>query len=243
MDQLREFLQSLHDPQKLSHLVSLGGFPLLAAIVFSETGLLAGFFLPGDSLLFVSGFLIGLEILKAPSFLPQTWLAAFLFLQLVLMIAAFIGNTVGYWVGAKAGPPIFNRPNSRLFKREHLVRAHEFYEKNGGRTIIIAEFMPFLRTFAPVVAGAAGMTYRRFIMYNAIGVVAWVFGMSTLGALLARVGRRYATPEGIMGNLDKVVIGIVLLSVTPAIIHFIKDRRAKAAGAKASTADGVTQEP
>src|SRR3569833_504554 len=127
--------------------------------------------------------------------------------------------------------------------REHLIRAHEFYEKHGGRTIIMAEFMPFLRTFAPVVAGAAGMTYRRFIMYNAIGVVAWVFGMSTLGALLARVGRQLASKEAIMGNLDKVVIGIVLLSVTPAIIHLIKDRRKHTTETGASTAEGVAQEP
>src|ERR1051325_5645333 len=180
MHEISEFFGKLHNLQEL---IQWGGYAILALIIFAETGLLVGFFLPGDSLLFTAGALVGTGLLRAPSPLPQDSLSSFLLLIGLLMVAAFGGNSSGYWVGAKAGPKLFNRPDSRLFKREHLERTREFYEKHGGKTIILAEFMPFARTFAPVVAGVAQMPYRRFMTFNVVGVVIWIFSMTLLGYL------------------------------------------------------------
>lgn len=215
MDALSEFFGKLHN---LEALISWGGFTVLALIVFAETGLLAGFFLPGDSLLFTAGMLVGTGVLKAPGPLPQDPLSGIIALALILMTAAFIGNSTGYWVGSKAGPRLFNRPDSRLFKREHLVKTQEFYEKHGGKTIIMAEFMPFARTFAPVVAGVAQMPYRKFMSYNIIGVVVWIASMTTLGFTLGGV-------ELVRKHVEKVIIAIVVLSVLPAIMHILKERK------------------
>jgi len=217
MDQIAEFFSKLHN---LEDLIRWGGWVILAAIVFAETGLLAGFFLPGDSLLFVAGFLVGSGKLKPPEPLPGDPITGMILLNAVLMGAAFLGNTTGYWVGSKAGRRLFERPNSRFFKREHLVKTQEFYDEHGGKTIIMAEFMPFARTFAPVVAGIARMPYGRFMMFNVIGVVIWIFSMTLLGSLLGGVPM-------VQKHFEKVVLLIIVVSITPAVLHILKARKAK----------------
>lgn len=217
MDQIAEFFSKLHN---LEDLIRWGGWVVLAAIVFAETGLLAGFFLPGDSLLFVAGFLVGSGTLKPPAPLPSDPITGMILLNAVLMTAAFAGNTTGYWVGAKAGRRLFERPNSRFFKREHLVKTQEFYDEHGGKTIIMAEFMPFARTFAPVVAGIAKMPYGRFMTFNVVGVVVWIFSMTLLGSLLGGIPL-------VKQHFEKVVLLIIFVSVLPAVLHLLKARKAR----------------
>lgn len=200
---LREFWHLISTPEGLKTLIGWGGIPIMTAIVFAETGLLIGFFLPGDSLLFIAGFLASPAGGGAISI---HWLI------IILSVAAVIGDAVGYWIGYRAGPAIFNRPQSRFFRRDHLLAAHAFYERHGGKTIILARFMPIVRTFAPVVAGAASMTYRHFAVYNVVGGVGWVTSMSLLGYWLGQI-------PWIQANLEKAVIVVILLSISPMLIH------------------------
>src|SRR5215468_9814072 len=177
---LIDFLRSLTNPERLIYLLSTLlsgwlGYSALFLVVFAETGLLLGFFLPGDSLLFTVGVVAGAGQLNI------------VVVNLLLMAAAIIGDTVGYWLGRKAGPHIFNRPESRLFRREHLMRTHEFYEKYGGKTIVYARFIPIIRTFAPFVAGVAEMNYLHFVSFNIFGGIGWVLLMTMLGYKLGGV--------------------------------------------------------
>ncbi len=211
-----EFLRTLTDPQRLieflTNIVSGWlGYALLFGIVFSETGLLVGFFLPGDSLLFTVGVVAGAGNLNI------------VVVNLVLMAAAMIGDSTGYLIGKKTGPRIFNRPNSRLFRREHLLRTQQFYEKHGGKTIIYARFVPIIRTFAAFVAGVAAMPYLRFLPFSVCGAAGWVALMTTLGYTLGRIAfvRQY---------FDKVVLLIIVLSLLPAISEALKARRQKPTG-------------
>src|SRR5271169_6800544 len=171
---LLDFLRTLTTPERLIHLLSTAlsgwiGYATLAAIVFTETGLLVGFVLPGDSLLFTIGVVAGAGQLN-------------LFVMMVLLTAACLaGDWSGYLLGRRAGPTIFNRPDSRFFKQEHLQRTKAFYEKHGGKTIIYAKFVPIIRTFAPFVAGVANMRYARFLSFDIFGGVGWVFSMTILG--------------------------------------------------------------
>jgi membrane-associated protein len=189
--------------------IATAGYFVLIFVVFAETGLAAGFFLPGDSLLFVSGL-----------FAADGKFNLFILLFTVFA-AAVIGDAVGYLTGAKMGPHLFKRPKSLLFKPSHLQKAHAFYEKYGGKTIIIARFVPIVRTFAPIVAGAAQMPYRTFVVYNVIGGFLWVFTMILGGYFLGR-----AFPF-LREHLEIVVIVIVLLSIIPAAVEIIKSRRRK----------------
>ncbi len=188
-------------------------------IVFAETGLAVGFFLPGDSLLVVAG-------LFAAAGKLNLWLMLGL-----LFIAAVLGDAVGYYSGRKVGPAIFNKPKSRFFNPKHLKKAHEFYEKHGGKTIIIARFVPIVRTFAPIVAGAADMSYRQFALYNIVGGFAWVTSMLFagyfLGGVVEQLVRNVFGVEGFLleDHIDKVVIVVVFLSILPIIFEFIKARR------------------
>lgn len=207
-----DFLRSLTDPERLILLLStlfsgwLGYF-VLFAVVFSETGLLVGFFLPGDSLLFTVGVVAGAGQLNI------------VLVNLLLMAAAIIGDTVGYLLGRKAGPHIFNRPDSRFIRREHLVRTHEFYEKHGGKTIIYARFIPIIRTFAPFVAGVAQMNYLHFLSYNIFGGIGWVFVMTMLGYTLGNV-------PVVRAHFEKVIVLIIVVSLVPPLWHALKARRA-----------------
>ncbi len=190
-------------------------------IVFAETGLLFGFLFPGDSLLVVLGVVIGL----------CDW-NVWLFIG-ALSIAAIIGEMVGYWIGAKAGPTIFHRPDGRCFRQRHITEAHEYFEKHGGKTLIIARFMPFVRTFVPVVAGAAKMNYRTFMLYNIVGGILWIvsmvlFGYYVLKGADAAVQNLLGKPEFTFAkHLDKLIILIVLVSVYPMLWKAWKSWRAK----------------
>lgn len=191
----------------------------LFLIVFAETGLAVGFFLPGDSLLVVCG-------LFAAAGKLNVWL-----MWVLLFIAAVIGDAVGYYSGRKVGPAIFSRPKSRFFNPKHLQKAHAFYEKHGGKTIIIARFVPIVRTFAPIVAGAADMSYRQFAIYNVVGGFAWVTSMLFagyfLGGVVESAVRNIFGVEGFLleDHIDKVVIVVVVLSILPIIFEYIKARR------------------
>jgi membrane-associated protein len=200
-----EFFQHLHS---LDELISWGGLLVLVIIVFAETGLLVGFFLPGDSLLITAGLFAAR---------PDSHLRIGTLL-VALSAAAIIGQGVGYWIGYKAGPPLFSRPNSRLFKQEHLQKAHAFYEKHGGMTIVLARFMPIVRTFVPVVAGVARMPYRAFMLYNIVGGIAWVFSMCLIGYFLG------GHIPGIERHIDKVIAVVIFLSILPMLVHAYKGR-------------------
>ncbi len=195
-------------------------------IVFAETGLAVGFFLPGDSLLVVAGLFAAAGKLNLA------------ILMITLFVAAVVGDAVGYLSGKTVGPSIFKRPKSRVFNPKHLTKAHDFYEKHGGKTIIIARFVPIVRTFAPIVAGAADMPYRRFFAYNVVGGFAWVISMLLagyfLGGLVERLMQNVFGIEGFLleDHIDKVVIIVVFLSILPIIIEFIKARREKRREAK-----------
>jgi membrane-associated protein len=208
----------------------------LFVIIFAETGLAVGFFLPGDSLLVVAG------LFAAAGKLDLTILLVSLF------VAAVLGDTVGYFTGRKMGRTLFTKPKSRFFNPKHIAKAHAFYEKHGGKTIVIARFVPIVRTFAPIVAGAAEMTYRNFILYNIFGGLFWIVSMLLagyfLGGLVEQFMRNVFGIEGFLleDHIDKVVIVVVFLSILPIIIEFIKARREKKNEAKQLAADGPEPE-
>jgi membrane-associated protein len=188
----------------------------VAAVVFAESGLLIGFFLPGDSLLFTTGFLIHTGLLPVNIHVAV----------LIIFLAAVLGDTVGYWFGRKAGPRIFKKPDARLFKQEYIQRAQTFYEKHGGKTIIIARFIPIVRTFAPIVAGASRMNYRSFLSFNVIGAFLWAAGITYIGYGLGGVFES----AGI--EIDQILLPVIALiifiSILPGIIHLIRDKKLRA---------------
>jgi membrane-associated protein len=210
MQSLIDLFHKIYDVQGL---IRVGGVALLAAVIFSETGLLVGFFLPGDSLLVTAG-------LYCTSANPdQRPLLDLLPLILITIVAAVVGDTVGYWIGAKSGPKLFTREQSLFFSKKHLLRTHEFYERHGGKTIIIARFMPFVRTFAPVVAGIGKMNYKRFLSFNVFGGIGWVVSMTLLGFTLGKVY------PPITKQIDKVIIVIIFVSLVPGGISWLSNRK------------------
>jgi membrane-associated protein len=218
MDSISHLLEQIRwffSEPGIEAVIRWGGYGVLFAIVFAETGLLVGAFLPGDSLLVTAG------VMASRGVLDIGWLNA------ALIAAAIIGDTTGYWIGRKAGKSLFNRPKSRLFNPEHLRKTHAFYERHGGKTIVIARFMPVARTFAPVVAGMGEMTYQRFLFFNVIGGAFWVASMTLLGYKLGKEA-----------NLKLVIPAVVFISILPGIIAFVKAkldaRRAR------SSADALT---
>jgi membrane-associated protein len=192
----------------IPEIVRVGGLLGVAAIVFAETGLMIGFFLPGDSLLVSAGL-----IAAAPSASLSIVL-----LNVTAVAAAILGDATGYWIGYRLGQALYSRPDSLLFRREHLMRTHAFYEKHGGKTIVIARFIPIIRTFAPVVAGAASMTYKRFAVYNIAGGIGWVLSMTLTGYFLGRL------VPNIDKHIDLLVAGVIFLSLLPAIISWARER-------------------
>jgi membrane-associated protein len=191
----------------------------LTFIIFAETGLLVGFFLPGDSLIVTAGLLAA-----QPQFGLDIWL-----LGLLLTIAAILGNSVGYAIGRYSGPRLFTRDDSLLFKKKHLFRAHAFYEKHGGKTLVIARFMPIVRTFVPVVAGMAQMEYRAYTAYNVLGAVAWIWSMLFIGNFLGRF------IPGVENHIEKVILAVIFVSLLPGLISWRRER-ARAANAAAGPA-------
>jgi len=210
MHQLIDLFHRIYDVQGI---VRWGGLIALVAIIFSETGLLVGFFLPGDSLLVTAGlFCTSANPDQAP-------LLNIVTVNLAVMAAAIVGDTVGYWIGAKSGPRLFSREQSLLFSKKHLLRTKEFYERHGGKTIIIARFMPFFRTFAPVVAGIGRMNYRRFVSFNVVGGVAWTLSMTLLGFTLGKIY------PPITKQIDKLIIVIIAVSLIPGAIGWLSNRK------------------
>lgn len=212
MDWLTNLLHTFTTSEGLSAFVRSGeivAYIVLFAIIFSETGLLIGFFLPGDSLLVIAG------VLAANGDLDILWL------NLLLVPAAIIGDAVGYNIGLRGGKRLMNRPNSRLFKREHLVKTQEFYEKHGGKTIVIARFIPIVRTFAPVVAGIAQMPYKTFGTFNIMGGILWIASTTLLGFFLGR-----SIPD-IERYLHYVIAVVIVISIIPPIVELIRARKRK----------------
>jgi len=203
MESVVDLLHKIYDVEGI---IRWGGLLMLVAIVFAETGLMIGFFLPGDSLLVTAG------IFAAAGHLDVVGLL------LWVTLAAVLGDQLGYYIGYRTGPRIFRREDSLLFKRDHLMRAKAFYEKHGGKTIILARFIPVIRTFAPVVAGVGQMEYRRFVTFNVVGGVLWVWGMTLLGVWLGN-----AIPN-IDDHIHKVIAVVVFLSILPAIIEYVRSR-------------------
>jgi membrane-associated protein len=208
---LLEIWRSLTDPDRLIHLLSQvitgsAGYALLGAIVFAETGLLVGLFFPGDSLLFTVGVVAGAGQLDIVSICA------------LLTIASVVGDQSGYFLGRRTGPAIFRRPDSLLFKQEYVSRTRAFYEKNGGKALIYAKFVPIVRTFAPFMAGVGRMRYSRFLSFNVVGGIGWVLSMTL-------AGYEFGGVTIVRQNFEKVVIGIVLVSVLPMVIHYLRSRR------------------
>jgi len=203
MDEIRQLLHFLTDPQQL---IRWGGYVALAIIVYTETGLMFGFFLPGDSLLVTAGLFAAKGDLDIVT------------LNLLLMAMAIAGDATGYTIGHTMGPRIYRMKDSRFFRRAHLIRTRLFYEKHGGKTIIIARYMPIVRTFSALVAGVAGMPFRRYITFNVVGAVSWVFSMTMTGFLLGRI----------VPNVDKhievLIITVILVSFIPGVIGGWKER-------------------
>jgi membrane-associated protein len=191
----------------LEQIVVWGGYVGLSAIIFSETGLLVGFFLPGDSLLVTAGlYAAATGSLSVSILIP------------LLIVSAISGNAVGYLIGKRTGQALYNRPQSRVFRRDRLLKTKEFYDRYGGITIVMAQFMPFARTFAPVVAGIAEMKYRRFAMFNVGGAIGWITSMVLLGYYLGR------SIPGIEHHIEFVIAGVVLLSILPLVVKYLQHK-------------------
>ena len=181
-------------------------FAIACLMIFAETGLLAGFFLPGDSLLFALGLFIATGQIDVPLWLAVTLLA----------ISAFAGDQTGYWIGRKLGPAVFNKPKSKLFKPENVEAAHSFFERYGSRAVILAHFVPIMRTFIPVSAGIAKLDWRKYTLFNLIGIAGWAIGVTLLGAALG-------TNEWVSHNLELVLVGFVVISFIPIAIEVLRN--------------------
>lgn len=205
-----EFLKQLTDPQSIIH---YGGLALLLFVVFAETGLLIGFFLPGDSLIFISGMIcanhneiLGLDIFS---------------LILCLSTSAIIGNIAGYYFGYKIGPPLFKKEDTLIFKKKYLQITKDFYDKNGGKTLIIGRFMPIIRTFAPILAGVIKVDFKKFMFFNIIGAFCWII-------LLAGIGYKIGTYYWVQKNIGYIVITLIVITLIPILITYKKQKKGKA---------------
>ena len=204
-----EFLKQLTDPQSI---IAYGGLALLLFVVFAETGLLIGFFLPGDSLIFISGMIC----VSKPELLGVNLIS----LILLLCTAAILGNIVGYWFGYKVGPPLFERKDSLIFKKKYLEVTQEFYNKNGGKTLIIGRFLPIIRTFAPILAGVVKIDFKKFMVYNMVGAFAWIGTLCSIGYFLG-------TYEWVQKNIGYIVIGLIIITTIPVLTTFLRERKNK----------------
>src|SRR5882762_7413248 len=207
LEAIFHFFRSLYNPEGLKELIRSGGAPLICTIVFVETGFFVGFFLPGDSLLVTAG------IFSAAGVIPLKWLL------LPVMLCAIVGDQIGYWIGRSAGAALYRREDSLFFRKSHLQRAHDFYEKYGGRAVILARFVPIVRTFCPPVAGAAKMPYSRYLAFDVFGGIFWVstmiLGSYSLGHLIPNIAQR----------IHYVIVVVILVSVLPVIVSLVRARR------------------
>lgn len=214
-----EFLKELMNADKLAALVTAyGGLYLVALIIFAETGLFVGFFLPGDSLLFVTGLMIAnsLSPFDSNALNVPFWIT-------LISIAGIVGNYVGYWVGNKTGHLIYERKDTWLFKKKHIKDAHDFYERKGGGAIILARFLPIVRTFAPIVAGVVNMDKKKFLLYNVIGSFLWVASMILAGFFLGEI-------PWVKANFEKIVIGLVVVTTAPVLFKMFFGKKKAEAG-------------
>jgi membrane-associated protein len=203
-------LPSWLDPEVILRAMGPWAVAVLCLIVFAECGLLVGFFFPGDSLLFTAGLFVATGAIQTP-----LWLVCVL-----ATVCAFAGNVCGYWIGAKAGPTLFSKPDSKLFKQEYVDKTHEFFDKYGARAIVMARFVPIVRTFITAMAGVGRMDPKRFFLYSAIGGVLWATGVTILGYFLGQI-------DFVRTNIEAMAILIVLVSIVPIVIEMIKARREK----------------
>ena len=210
---VQQLIQLIHTIYNVRGIIEWGGIVMVCGIVFIETGLFAGFFLPGDSLLVTAG------IFAAAGQIRLAWLVT------LVPLCAVAGDQVGYLVGWKAGQALYSRPDSRFFKQRHLRDAHQFYERHGGKAIVIARFIPIVRTFCPAVAGAARMSYRRFLAYDVCGGVLWVMTTVLGGYFLGSV------VPNVEHEIHWVILVVIVVSLMPPAIHLLRQRRAKSAGA------------
>jgi membrane-associated protein len=199
------------NPETMLHNLGDIAFWVVLGIIFAECGLLIGFFLPGDSLLFITGLFIAQNYISM-----NIWLAAIL-----LTISAILGNAVGYWIGKQAGPALFRKPDSKLFKREYVDKTAEFFEKYGARAIVMARFVPIVRTFITATAGMGRMNFRRFLVFSAIGAVLWAGGVTVLGYFLGNI-------EFVKKNIELILILVIVISLIPVMLEWVKHRRQKA---------------
>jgi len=223
MELLSDLLHRLRD---LPALIQWAGYFGLTAIIFIETGLFFGFFLPGDSLLVTAG------LLASQGFSLDVYL-----LGALLNVAAIVGDNTNYWIGRYMGPRVFTRDESLFFRRRHVERAHDFYVRHGAKTIVLARFMPIIRTFAPLVAGVARMSYKTFVTYSVLGGTLWIWSMLFVGYFLGRL------VPGIDKHIEKVIIVVIFLSILPGIIGWIRERRAGTGTIPRSARDKPGTEP
>lgn len=210
MTEFFDFLSGLTDPEWI---VMHGGLYLLLLIVFAETGLFFGFFLPGDPILFIAGIIIANLTLT-----PYDSVMTLLYWITLISLAGILGNFVGYWTGKKFGHFLLNRPDTWIYKKDHLRKAEEFYHKRGGGAIILARFLPVVRTFAPIIAGIVKMDFKKFAFYNVVGSIIWVGSLVSLGYMLG-------DNEWVKNNLEYVIIGIVLVATAPVLIKMITGKK------------------
>ncbi|MDQ3046069.1 MAG: VTT domain-containing protein [Bacteroidota bacterium] len=207
MGEVWDFLKQLTDPESI---IQYGGLALLIFVVFAETGLLIGFFLPGDSLIFIAGMICVSR--------PELLGVSLPVLLLSLSAAAIIGNITGYWFGYKVGPALFKRKDSLIFKKRYLDVTRAFYDKNGGKTLIIGRFLPIIRTFAPILAGVLRIDFKIFMIYNVIGAVAWI-------GILGSVGYYLGSYKWVQENIGYIVIGLIIITLIPVITTFWKKKK------------------
>jgi len=210
MEQFWEHLQNLTDAHSI---ISKGGFALLLLVIFAETGLFFGFFLPGDYLLVLAGLLCATGVLHIPIYV----------LVLSLIAAGVLGNYTGYWFGFRTGPVLFKRNESLFFKKRYVTMAEGFYNKYGGMALVLGRFFPIIRTFAPIFAGVVKVDFKKFSLYNVIGSIAWVTSLTLIGFFL---GKQY--PDEIKYYLKYVVLGLIILTTSPFVVAFIKRMMTKA---------------
>lgn len=201
-----ESIKTLVDPESI---INYGGLTLLLFVVFAETGLLIGFFLPGDSLIFISGMIC----ISKPELLDVNIVT----LVFSLSLAAILGNVAGYWFGYKVGPPLFERKDSVIFKKKYLEITRDFYEKNGGKTLIIGRFLPIIRTFAPILAGIFKIDFKRFMLFNIAGALAWIGTLSLAGYFLGK-------NKWVQENIEWIVISLIIITMIPVFTTFRKKK-------------------
>jgi len=203
-----DFLKQLTDPQSIIH---YGGLWLLLFVVFAETGLLVGFFLPGDSLIFISGLLCATK--------PDLLSTSLLELLILLMLAAIIGNIFGYWFGKKVGEKLYSKEDSLLFKKKHLITTKAFYDKHGGKALVLGRFLPIIRTFAPILAGVIKIEFKVFMLYNLIGAICWIGSIASAAYFL---GKKFPLIENYIGY---IVVALIVITTIPVALTYVRSKK------------------